>query len=769
MSFREYVEAGFALCKFDPGTKGPSGVTARDWNRRERAITNPQRVNGMVQGGLLHAYSNTCSIDIDNLNEARPFLAAHGVDIDELLAARSSVQIVSGRPNRAKLIYRLDTPLQSKKLARYKNILDGKHYHALELRCATRGGLSVQDVLPPSIHPGTGKPYEWKFGNELTGTWRNLPPLPPALLALWQEASHDTEEPAPRPSADLVGEIPADGPSLDELRFYLEHHDPDGPYDEWVAVGMALHDATGGAPEALVLWDEWSRKGTKYGEAKGGQPPQYPTDKWHSFTPGHGYTIGYLKSKAPPYVPLDSFPVVAEAEFKVQPDIGTDTRPGAIIRRALEPLVLVTSQGAYYHKETRGYLSMQTVEHLYTPLMPVVQTTGNNGAVKSYQPNPVHELKRATWKKIVHGVGLNPGGSEMYEEDGRQFLNCWAPMAEPLQPSSYELEVFNAMFGRPDEKVFRDWLMCFFGHAVQKPHIRINMAPLIVGYATGSGKNTLMEVLPRTLFGSRHFNTMTHATLKSDFSDKLADTWWLYFSELHSGSNKSERISIIKKIEPWITDKYIEVHPKGGKPYDIRNRVQPLASSNFEDDAIYVDDNDRRWCIGHIANPLTPSEAAEIYRFLESERAPGVLHHIFRGADITGFNPKGRAPDTSAKQVMVSVNYGLWEARLLEMMEGGIAPFDKDIISMPDALPFMGSGMTAVRLGRILARAPFHASRVPPSYGKRLWAWRNQKLWDQMGPKAQYDHYTSGVRPEGYPWETGLPASLAAACGFNSA
>jgi hypothetical protein len=765
--FREYVEAGLALCEFDPGTKGPSGARAKDWNKRERAITDPQRVNGMLQGGLLHAYSATCSIDVDNLAEARTFLAAHGVDLDALLTARDAVMISSGRQNRAKLIYRLATPLPSKKLGRYEttDIITGepKKFHALELRCATRAGLSVQDCLPPSIHPDTGKPYTWAYGNSLTGSWRNLPELPAALLALWQTgAEHDEPE---------VPEV-AESATLAELRGYLEYHKDFDTYDTWLNVGMALHKATGGSPEGLVLWDEWSRKSSKYGEAKGGLPPQYPTDKWHSFhADADGPGLEYLKALAPP--PLSAFPVAAE-EFQ-QPQAGklpgqpfaeSDPNAGAVIYRALRHLVLAKSQGWYYDTAGRHYIKDDVkLDKIYTRKMPVIKSESGGGISKAYRPTPSKWLREAFWVPEVYGVAMNPGAPSYFEEDGLRFLNTWSELPESLEPTSYEMEAFHIMFDRPDEKVFRDWLMKFFAHAVQKPHVRINMAPLLVGYATGSGKNTLMEVLPRTLFGSRHFNTMTHATLKSDFSDKLADTWWLYFSELHSGSNKSERVSIIKKIEPWVTDKYIEVHPKGGAPYDIRNRVQPLASSNFEDDAIYVDDNDRRWCIGHIADPLAEKDAAEIYKFLDSERAPGVLHRIFKNVDLAGFNPKGRAPDTAAKSVMVSVNYGMWESKLLELMDNAVPPFDKDIVAATDVMPFMPPGMTAARLGRILGRPPFKATKLPSAYGKRLWCWRNQALWEQMGPAHRNEHHANGTRPEGHAWELGLPSAIAEACG----
>lgn len=58
-----------------------------------------------------------------------------------------------------------------------------KQITVLELRCATSEGLTVQDVLPPSIHPDTGKPYCW--GGK--GDWRDIPLIPPQLLDVWQQ------------------------------------------------------------------------------------------------------------------------------------------------------------------------------------------------------------------------------------------------------------------------------------------------------------------------------------------------------------------------------------------------------------------------------------------------------------------------------------------------------------------------------------------------------------------------------------------------------
>jgi hypothetical protein len=183
--FAEYVRHGWRLCPIEPGSKGPKGPEAKGWQHAERAVTDPKRAAALPGAGLLHAWARTCALDIDRLEDAEGWLAVHGIDLRALLEDDTAVRINSGRPGRAKLLYAL--PAGVEPLPTYQRVRG-----ALEFRCATADGLSVQDVLPPTVHPDTGAPYEWA-GN---GDWRDLPELPLELLALWlhmpaEPAAHD--------------------------------------------------------------------------------------------------------------------------------------------------------------------------------------------------------------------------------------------------------------------------------------------------------------------------------------------------------------------------------------------------------------------------------------------------------------------------------------------------------------------------------------------------------------------------------------------------
>ena len=166
----KYMAAGWKLCSLPHSSKSPN---TPNWN------TTPVELKTINGGGLglLHALSGTCAIDLDDLHAASEWLSAKRVDLAALLAADDAVQIQSGKPNRGKLLYRL--PEGVSPLPTHQHKTDGTM--VIEFRCASLSGDSVQDVLPPSLHPDTKTAYQWAGA----GDFSKLPELPAELLALW--------------------------------------------------------------------------------------------------------------------------------------------------------------------------------------------------------------------------------------------------------------------------------------------------------------------------------------------------------------------------------------------------------------------------------------------------------------------------------------------------------------------------------------------------------------------------------------------------------
>lgn len=174
------LSSGLALVKIPKGSKAPE---VYGWNKLENVITRYDQISLLDNSniGLAHAYcspSPTCAIDIDNLFDARIWLKQYAIDLDELLNSPDAVSIYSGKSNSAKLIYRLPSNTGALKTKMIRNV-EGKSM--LEFRCASSDGLTVQDVIPPSIHP-SGTTYQW--GGK--GSVLAIPTIPDILLNVWK-------------------------------------------------------------------------------------------------------------------------------------------------------------------------------------------------------------------------------------------------------------------------------------------------------------------------------------------------------------------------------------------------------------------------------------------------------------------------------------------------------------------------------------------------------------------------------------------------------
>lgn len=168
---KQYMEeCGFSLCPIAKGSKGPK---SKEWQNNPLA----QNMIGDHGLGLIHALSGTCAIDLDDLQAAEAYLSARGIELRELLADDDAVQIISGRPNRAKLLYRLPEGMKPPVTKQIKS----NGAMIIEFRCAASDGDGCQDVLPPTIHPKTGEEYKWGGAGDFT----KLPVLPDALLNAW--------------------------------------------------------------------------------------------------------------------------------------------------------------------------------------------------------------------------------------------------------------------------------------------------------------------------------------------------------------------------------------------------------------------------------------------------------------------------------------------------------------------------------------------------------------------------------------------------------
>lgn len=185
---RWYCQAlGVGLVPIPPVNGKPTkGPTSTGWNHPDHVITDPVKAFDFFKAhtgynlGLHHGMSGTAVIDVDSLEHTHMVFAELGWDYDALLAGAPRIQ---GRPGRDKALFRVPEGVSLKTYKLAWPDRDGKTdpktgkvllRTVFELRAG-----AVQDVLPPSIHPDTMRPYEWRVPPT------EIPPLPAELWELW--------------------------------------------------------------------------------------------------------------------------------------------------------------------------------------------------------------------------------------------------------------------------------------------------------------------------------------------------------------------------------------------------------------------------------------------------------------------------------------------------------------------------------------------------------------------------------------------------------
>lgn len=262
----DYINHGWALVPIPPKSKGP---IKKQWNEKNNVITTltqAMKLNGNI--GLAHLYCKkvTAALDIDDYAKAKIELAKYSLDLDELFSADDGVAISSGRSNRGKLLFCM--PLSIKPPATQK-VTDDQGNTIFELRCGSKNGLTVQDVIPPSIHPETGQAYAWA-GN---GHWSKLPAIPLKLLEAWNRIAGNFNE-ANNNQSELSSISDINQQLIRDLKDALGFINSDDR-DLWVKLGLALK---GLEHDGYDLWIQWSKKSSKFDQSDADRV-------WESFQP----------------------------------------------------------------------------------------------------------------------------------------------------------------------------------------------------------------------------------------------------------------------------------------------------------------------------------------------------------------------------------------------------------------------------------------------------------------------------------------------------
>ena len=496
---------------------------------------------------------------------------------------------------------------------------------------------------------------------------------------------------------------------------------PLGSRDEWVQILCAVQDWGQKSEEAWDLFDAWSVTQPAYDQAENRRI-------WDSFEPDGGITIGTLVKIATDagYVPAGvSLPVTPAMPASLAEQVATatveDEEETPVITNAVvsDPLmiaaqhtvnstgrsrfnmqeavnylagefVIITEQeGIFYSMTKRAMLTSRVIDDLLTRYMPL-----NANHVPT---NATLIMRRYGVKYTVQSPGFHPTAPSIYSEGGTSYVNRYTapPQMIPALPAEITmLDMFWAyMFPRPEDQQFSQYLRQSYGHLVQRPEIKIESAPLIIG-PPGTGKTTLAHEVPRRLVGYANSQLVSNKTLRGAYNSYAGNKHLLYFDEIHV-NGKWDSDDIANSLKNLVVGSVLEVHPKFMSPFEIPNRVFVTATSNYKDAMSLASDKERRWGVYEHVPPSDPIAKKPfftlLYRWMNSPRGPGVLRWYFSQVDLTGYSPHDSPPMTGAKLVMVDKSQIKEVQILTAAARDGDAPFDRAVVSNEKIRQFLHS------------------------------------------------------------------------------
>lgn len=206
---------GMAIVPLPPRTKRP---LAENWGND--VITDPEQARAYYEKhpdwnmGAALGPSRLCSFDVDDIDATRLIFEEFGWDLDAMM----QYPTIQGSLGGFRVMFRVPEGINLQYHALSWPKQDGSRgrFTVWEIRAADT--QQRQDVLPPSIHPDTQRPYVWLTKPKAD---EGLPTPPDFLLQMWQhwdklkpqfqavcpwaeKPQHPARKPAAPPRADSV-------------------------------------------------------------------------------------------------------------------------------------------------------------------------------------------------------------------------------------------------------------------------------------------------------------------------------------------------------------------------------------------------------------------------------------------------------------------------------------------------------------------------------------------------------------------------------------
>ena len=540
-----------------------------------------------------------------------------------------------------------------------QNGLEG--YNGIEFKSHGR-----QVVAPGSVHPETGKHYEWAGFAHIADRF----PLPSNLLECIESVSSGTKgEP---------GEY-----TPEQIETMLETLDPAlfDSNESWEPLMMSVHQASNGqAREEFIAWSTGD--------------PEYSDDaeqigiRWDSLSiskDGSKRGGGTLRQLVIQYGDKDTIP---------REKIGEETTAdGEAPDLDLDPEVLAN----VHEKPKKSRLEEAISEWYYvnesTPIIAhqefgkgsegdeMVWVTRKPEAMRLFWANKPMQLmngKQITFfdawsqhpkRRDAQGFDFDPTkGRFINKGNGDLRINEWRGFrVQPNAGGSWSLleQMIRDVFCEEGDHIY-DYIMDWVAFLFQHPQKPAEVALCMKG-GKGIGKGTLANVILHIC--GQHGKKLDHPDqLTKNFNSHLHKAVFVFADEAMRPYDKAAE----SKVKSMLTEPTLLIEPKGRDSFSARNYMHLMMASN-EDWVAPVDlQFERRFCVLEGNNTYQGDHAfwGALHDELEDGGYEAFLHDMME-RDIEGWRPAQTIPETKALKDQRIASLDLIERWWLSVVKQG--------------------------------------------------------------------------------------------------
>jgi Family of unknown function (DUF5906) len=200
------------------------------------------------------------------------------------------------------------------------------------------------------------------------------------------------------------------------------------------------------------------------------------------------------------------------------------------------------------------------------------------------------------------------------------------------------------------QEPIKQYMLNWMAHMVQKP-LELPGVAIILNGQKGAGKDTLGDFLGEFVIGLKHYQNYSNQSQYFDKHDESKANKFLVKVEEINKKMLEEGVNA-DLFKASLTSPILNFNPKNKQPYNLKNGMRVLATSNHSN-PVDVSQKERRYVIS-VVSPEKIGDAEYWCKIRSELFHPGgglAVAQMLLGRDLTQFNPRVLPENTYLKQL----------------------------------------------------------------------------------------------------------------------